>query len=235
VRCLIQLSDGRLVSGSADVTLKIWDTISGRCLITLQGHTESVYCMIQLTDGRLVSGSDDSTIKIWDTISGSCLMTLQGNTEGVYCMIQLTDGRLVSGSDDSSIKIWDTISGSCLMTLQGHTYSVNSVTQLTDGRLVSGSYDNTLKIWNMMSFSQQKWIRRRLLVLLFEACKILSEPPEFDLIDTERFRRRQDLESLLRCSLNKRNNNNIINVKAFKITLTVLSMPEIAMLIAEYL
>ena len=47
-------------------------------------------------------------------------------------------------------------------------------------------------------------------------------------------RRRKDLELLLRCSLNI-SNNNIINVKVFKITLTVLSMPEIAMLIAEYL
>ena len=33
------LSDGRVVSGSADCTLKVWDLVSGRCLQTLSGHT----------------------------------------------------------------------------------------------------------------------------------------------------------------------------------------------------
>ena len=33
------LSDGRVVSGSDDETLKVWDSVSGRCLQTLSGHT----------------------------------------------------------------------------------------------------------------------------------------------------------------------------------------------------
>jgi hypothetical protein len=111
------------------------------------------------------------------------------------------------------------------------------VTQLVDGRLMSGSFDNTLKIWNIMSLSQQKWIRRRLLVLLFEASKILSDSPiqlEIMIHQDQYLRRRKDLKLLIRSSLNI-SNNNIINVKAFKITRTVMSMPEIVMLIAEYL
>ena len=139
----------------------------------------------------------------------------------------------MSGSAGSTLRLWDTISGSCFMNLEGHTSCVRCVTELTDGRVVSGSWDKTIKIWNIMSLSQQKWIRRRLLVLLIEASKILNEPPKFEEIHPEQYLRRQDLELLLRCSLNVR--NNLINLKAFKITLTVLSMPEIAMLIAEYL
>jgi len=61
--------------------------------------------------------------------------------------------------------------------LHGHTHFVIYVVQLADGRLVSAGDDHKLKIWNIMSLSQQKWIRRRLLVLLFEASKILSKPP----------------------------------------------------------
>ena len=33
------LSDGRVVSGSDDKTLKVWDSVSGQCLQTLSGHT----------------------------------------------------------------------------------------------------------------------------------------------------------------------------------------------------
>jgi WD40 repeat protein len=161
-------------------------------------------------------------------------MTLVGHDDAVNCVIQLTDGRLVSGSRETTLRIWDTISGNCLMTLQGHTYGVNSVTQLTDGRLVSSGEDNSFRIWNIMSLSQQKWIRRRLLVLLTETSKILIEPIKPTVIHQEQyFRRRRDLELLLRCSLNM--SNIIINLNAFKITLKVLSIPEIVIRIAEYL
>ena len=93
----------------------------------------------------------------------------------------------------------------------------------------------TINICNILSLSQQKWIRRRLLVLLFEASKILNEPPiQFDaMIHPEQYRRRHNLESLLRCSLNLY--NNLINFKAFNITLRVLCIPEIVIRIAEYL
>lgn len=67
VNRIIQLIDGRLVSYSGDTKIKIWDTISGRCLMTQEGHTNWVRCIIQLNDGRLVSCSDDKTLRIWDT------------------------------------------------------------------------------------------------------------------------------------------------------------------------
>ena len=66
VRCALQLADGRLVSGSRDGTLKIWDITSGICLMTLEGHEDRVFCALQLADGRLVSGSDNRTLNIWN-------------------------------------------------------------------------------------------------------------------------------------------------------------------------
>ena len=65
VRCLAQLSDGRVVSGSADNTLKVWNITTGVCELTLTGHIDDVHCLAQLSDGRVVSGSDDSTLKVW--------------------------------------------------------------------------------------------------------------------------------------------------------------------------
>lgn len=73
---MIHLTDGRVVSGSDDYTIKIWDTISSNCLITLRGHTSYVWLVTQLTDGTLVSASANDTLKIWDIISGCFLLTL---------------------------------------------------------------------------------------------------------------------------------------------------------------
>jgi WD40 repeat protein len=64
IRCLIQLTDGRLASGS-DYTITIWDLTTNSCVNTLTGHMNGVFCLTQLADGRLVSGLQDGIIKIW--------------------------------------------------------------------------------------------------------------------------------------------------------------------------
>jgi WD40 repeat protein len=65
IMCLSVLADGRLVSGSWDKTLRVWDPASGLCLHELKGHTDCVNCVTVLADGCLVSGSDDETLRVW--------------------------------------------------------------------------------------------------------------------------------------------------------------------------
>ncbi|KAK4139205.1 uncharacterized protein C8A04DRAFT_33317, partial [Dichotomopilus funicola] len=103
----------RLVSGSGDNIVKIWDAASGSYLQTLQGHHDSVLSVAFSPDGqRLVSGSRDNIVKIWDAASGSCLQTLQGHRSSVLSVAFSPDGqRLVSGSVDNTVKIWDAASG----------------------------------------------------------------------------------------------------------------------------
>ncbi len=74
-------ADGkRLVSGSDDMTIMIWDLETGKSLKTLQEHTNRVRSVAVSADGkRLVSGSDDMTIMIWDLETGKSLKTLQGH------------------------------------------------------------------------------------------------------------------------------------------------------------
>ena len=68
VMCVCQLADGRVVSGSADNTLRVWDA-EGKCVATWQGHTSYVMCVCQLADGRVVSGSRDNTLRVWNCLS----------------------------------------------------------------------------------------------------------------------------------------------------------------------
>ena len=57
----------RIVSGSDDNTVKIWNTSSGACLQTLTGHSGRVYSVAVLGNNgdRIVSGSADKTVKLW--------------------------------------------------------------------------------------------------------------------------------------------------------------------------
>ena len=68
VLCVTALPRDRIVSGSRDKTLKVWDVKHGLCLQTLRGHTGWVNCVGLLPDGRIVSGSRDKTLKVWGFI-----------------------------------------------------------------------------------------------------------------------------------------------------------------------
>jgi WD40 repeat protein len=58
--------DGRrVISGSQDKTLKVWDIEEAREIAAPKGHTDFVTSVAP--DGRrAISGSDDHTLKVWD-------------------------------------------------------------------------------------------------------------------------------------------------------------------------
>src|SRR5690349_9655953 len=59
ITCMM-IQDGKLVSGSLDKTIKIWDLRTGQELQTLRGHQGGIFCMTTL-DRKLISGSADNT------------------------------------------------------------------------------------------------------------------------------------------------------------------------------
>ena len=62
----------RVLSGSDDKTLKLWDAATGALLRTFEGHSGSVNSVAFSPDGtRLLSGSWDKTLKLWDAATGS--------------------------------------------------------------------------------------------------------------------------------------------------------------------
>src|SRR5688500_377721 len=77
----------RVVSGSKDRTVRIWDAESGEELRILCGHEVFVVCVAFSPDGRrIVSGSYDQTVRIWDAESGGELQVLRGHEKFVHCV-----------------------------------------------------------------------------------------------------------------------------------------------------
>lgn len=79
------LSSLRVVSGSRDTTLRVWDVSTGRCEHVLTGHVAAVRC-VQYDGRRVVSGGYDYMVKVWDPETEACLHTLQGHTNRVYSL-----------------------------------------------------------------------------------------------------------------------------------------------------
>ncbi len=142
----------RVVSGSSDKTLKVWDLASGQELHTLSGHTDHVNAVTVTNDGeRLVSSDYYGTFKVWDLASGQELHTLSGHFHVVTAVTVTPDGsRVVSGFLDGTIEVWELACGQKLYTLNEHSDSVFAVTVTNDGSgVISCSYDKTLKVWDL--------------------------------------------------------------------------------------
>ncbi|KAH7187188.1 quinon protein alcohol dehydrogenase-like superfamily [Fusarium oxysporum] len=141
----------RLASASEDMTVKIWDAVTGHCLQTLEGHNGFVNSVALSGDAtRLASGSSDGTIKIWDAMTGQCVRTLESQGGLVWSVALPGDAtQVASGSKDDTVKIWDTATGQCLRTLEAYDSSVSSVALSGYATWVaSGSWNDTVKIWD---------------------------------------------------------------------------------------
>lgn len=104
--------DGRrIVSGSDDETVRVWDIETGaQVLGPLVGHVDYVSSVAISPDGRrIASGSGDETVRVWDVETGAQVLSpFEGHTGWVNSVVFSPDGRhVVSGSHDCSIRIWE--------------------------------------------------------------------------------------------------------------------------------
>jgi eukaryotic-like serine/threonine-protein kinase len=141
----------RVVTGSGDMTARIWDAGTGQQIAQLNAHTNQVNSAVFSPDGRrVVTASHDKTARIWDAANGRELLLLTGHTDRVWSAAFSPDGsRVVTASKDNSARIWDAATGRQIMLLAGHTAAVHSAAFSPDGqRIVTASYDKTARIWD---------------------------------------------------------------------------------------
>lgn len=162
VTVLAVMPDGKLVSGSNDNTVRVWE--NDRCAFALVGHTDWVSALTVLSDGKLASGSWDKTVRVWDVASSACLLNIFAGSY-VHALAALPDGKLASCSGDDKVRVWKE-DGTCLSTISGHTSMVRTLVLLPDGRLVSCADDRTLCVWDTASGScttllkkHTQWVR----------------------------------------------------------------------------
>lgn len=66
------------LTGSADNTVRLWDTNSGVCLQLFRGHTSPITALAfypRLEKRLIASASDDGSVCIWDIAQGTCIYT----------------------------------------------------------------------------------------------------------------------------------------------------------------
>ena len=83
VAVAVSLSGKRIVSGSGDKLVRVWDASTGDELKVLKGHTNFVRSVaFSPDDKQIVSGSNDKSVRVWNASTGDELKMLK--VEGPY-------------------------------------------------------------------------------------------------------------------------------------------------------
>lgn len=143
-----------VVTGSQDLTVKLWDVAKGQAVYTRKAHDKDINALDVSPDDRMfASASQDRTVKIWDLDSGESIGVLRGHRRGVWSVrFSHYDKQVVTGSGDKTVKLWNLHDFSCLRTFEGHANSVLKVVFLTAGRqIASAGGDGLVKVWDAQS------------------------------------------------------------------------------------
>jgi WD40 repeat protein len=153
-------ADGkRLVSGSWDQTIKMWDVPSGTEVSTVGKKGKEVQAVAFSRDGRWLAAENSSdNVTLWDATTGTQIRILPtdkrlrgvGNN-WVYSIAFSPDGRLLASAvDDRTVRLWDVKTGEVVRDLTANRRSVIYMAFSPDGRLLaSGDDEKSITIWNV--------------------------------------------------------------------------------------
>ncbi|KAI5625465.1 autophagy-related protein 16-1, partial [Silurus asotus] len=153
------LDNARIVSGSYDRTLKLWDLRSKVCMKTVFAGSScnDIVC----TEQCVMSGHFDKKVRFWDIRAEStvCELELLGRVTSLDLNHDRTE--LLACSRDDLIKIIDLRNNAVKQTFSAQGFKCGSdftrVTFSPDGNYVAGgSADGVLYVWNVLTGKLEK-------------------------------------------------------------------------------
>ncbi|KAJ6418477.1 hypothetical protein OIU84_001771 [Salix udensis] len=140
---------GKVVSGSDDQSVIVWDKQTSQLLEELKGHDAQVSCVRMLSGERVLTAAHDGTVKMWDVRTDTCVATVGRCSSAVLCMeYDDSTGILAAAGRDAVANIWDIRAGRQMHKLLGHTKWIRSIRMVGD-TLITGSDDWTARVWSV--------------------------------------------------------------------------------------
>jgi len=143
----------RIVSGSADGTVRLWDAKSGAELAVFREEGVRWVDVSFRPDGRPIACGwlhlGGEAVYICDPQCGETLAVLRENNFNGSAISHSPDGRqIVTGSLDGTVRVWDVSSGDRLLVLREDEGNVHSVSYSPDGRRILSRSHGRVHVWD---------------------------------------------------------------------------------------
>ncbi|KIK35898.1 hypothetical protein CY34DRAFT_30022, partial [Suillus luteus UH-Slu-Lm8-n1] len=150
----------RMVTGSWDKTLRLWDLETGVVLKTMEGHSThfgDISSVDFSPDGTVLATTSYDDIKLWCTKTWQ----MQGDPidcgNYVHCVRYSPSGELLAIAASDNIQIYNSGTRKRVASFEGYTGSNRSLAWTPDGtRLLSGGDgdDPTIREWDSSTWQQ---------------------------------------------------------------------------------
>ncbi len=141
--------DTRVVSGSYDKTLRIWNTQTGEQLLLVEFEYGVTSVAYSPDDALVAAGLNNGEVHLLDAESGDEIAIFE-HAASIDHLAFSPDGRLLaSASRDTIISLWDLQSLSLSLVLEGHVGQITDLDFNRDGSLLASSgKDATVRLWD---------------------------------------------------------------------------------------
>ena len=139
----------KLISGSENGTIKIFNLETGECLKTLKENQLSV--ILLLPNDRFISSSLDARFNMWNLNSYKCLFNYRFQTASVSSFCLISDNEIACGCQDGYIRIvsLDDMMSTKIKKIKAHDYSIRQLLLFNKTNLISCSRDKIIKILHL--------------------------------------------------------------------------------------
>ena len=138
--------EGKLVSGSWDSTIRVWELDTGELDATLTGHRAAVYALL-VHGERLFSASADGSIRAWAVGTWAAAAIVEaydvGDSGQWPRCLAASGSKLISGSEGTrsaqcEVRVWDVDSLTCEHTVRSPTGAGVHCLAAADGEVWGG-------------------------------------------------------------------------------------------------